>query len=109
MESTAIHCIGKGRFHHGYHTEVVQAALIGGQPAGDLAQGVFAGDLGAEAGQKLPPRGKMFAAAAPGCLVGFFVETISGDELEKLLKDAMLNFYDSLVRHKVNGKKHRKY
>ena len=53
-----------------------------------IAQGVFAGDLGVEAGQKLPPCGKMLAAAVPGGRFRLFVETISGDELEKLLKDA---------------------
>ena len=56
----------------------------------EIAQGVFAGDLGVEAGQKLPPCGKMLAAAVAGGLVGLFVETISGDELEKLLKDAIV-------------------
>ena len=64
--------------------------MIGRQPAGDLAQGIFAGDLGVEAGQKLPPRGKMLAVAVPGGLRDPFVETISGDELEKLLKDAIV-------------------
>ena len=75
-------------FCHGCHAEVIKAALIGCQAAGDLAQGVFAGDLGVEAGQKLPPCGKMLAVAVPGGLFRLFVETISGDELEKLLKDA---------------------
>jgi len=32
----------------------------------------------------------MLAAAVAGGLVGLFVETISGDELEKLLKDAIV-------------------
>ena len=62
--------------------------MIGRQPAGDLAPGVFAGDQGVETGQKLPPHGKMSAVAVPGGLVGLFVETISGDDFEKLLKDA---------------------
>ena len=69
---------------------MIKAALVGHQAAGDLAQGVFAGDLGVEAGQKLPPCGKMLAVAVAGGLVGLFVETISGDELEKLLKDAIV-------------------
>ena len=32
----------------------------------------------------------MLAVAVSGGLVGLFVETISGDELEKLLKDAIV-------------------
>ena len=64
--------------------------MIGHQTAGDLAQGVFAGDLGVEAGQKLPPCGKVLAVAVPEGRFRLFVETISGDELEKLLKDAII-------------------
>ena len=67
---------------------MIKAALIGRQAAGDLAQGVFACDLGVEAGQELLPRGKTLAIAVAGDLFDHFVETISGDELEKLLKDA---------------------
>ena len=90
LRRTAVHGIGEGRFRHGFHTEVIKAALVGHQAAGDLAQGVFAGDLGVEAGQKLPPCGKMLAVAVPEGRFRLFVETISGDELEKLLKDAIL-------------------
>ena len=64
--------------------------MVGQQTAGDLEQGVFAGNLCVEAGQKLSPRGKMLAVAVPGGLLDHFVETISGDELEKLLNDAIL-------------------
>ena len=65
-------------------------ALIGRQAASNLTQGVFAGDLCLETGQKLSPRGKMIAVAGPGGHVDLFVKTISGDELEKLLKDAIV-------------------
>ena len=90
LRQTPVHGIGERRFRHGFHAEVVKTALVGHQPAGDLAQGVFAGDLGVKAGQKLPPCGKMLAVTVPGDRLDLFVETISGDELEKLLKDAIV-------------------
>ena len=62
--------------------------MIGCQATGDLAQGVFTGDLRVEASQELLPRGKTLAIAVAGDLFDHFVETISEDELEKLLKDA---------------------
>ena len=37
----------------------------------------------------------MLAVAVPGGLFRLFVETISGDELEKLLKDAIVKHYQS--------------
>ena len=43
----------------------------------------------------LPPCGKMLAAAVPGGRFRLFVETISGDELEKRLKDAIAKYYRS--------------
>ena len=41
-------------------------------------------------GSVLHARGKMLAVAIPGGLFRLFAETISGNELEKLLKDAIV-------------------
>ena len=54
---------------------------------------------GVAAGQKLPPCGKILAAAVAGGLVGLFVEMISGDELEKLLKDSIAKHCRSSCAH----------
>ena len=69
---------------------MVETVLIGHQADGDLSKGIFANDLGIKAGQKLPPRRKMPAVAVPGGFFRLLVETISGDELEKLLQDAIV-------------------
>ena len=37
LRRTAVHGIGEGRFRHGFHTEVIKAALVGHQAAGDRA------------------------------------------------------------------------
>ena len=41
----------------------------------------------------------MLAAAVPGGLFRLFVETISGDELEKLLKDAIIKHWRFSYAH----------
>ena len=40
--------------------------------------------------RKLPPHGKMPAIAVPGGFLCLFVETISGNELEKFPKEAIV-------------------
>ena len=64
--------------------------MIGQQTAGNFTQRIFVGNLRIETGQELLPRGKMLALAGPGGLVRLFFETISGNELEKLLKDVIV-------------------
>ena len=73
----------------GHSFRGIEAALIGHQAAGDLVQRIFAGDNGVEAGQKLPQREKLLAAAIPVGLLDHLVESISGNELEKL-KEAIV-------------------
>lgn len=52
--------------------------------------GILAGD--SDGKSELSPCGKMLAAAVPGGLFRHFVDTISGYELEKLLKDAIVAY-----------------
>ena len=64
---------------------MVETALIGRQSAGDLAQRIFSCDLCIETSQELLPCRKI----AGQIFYGFF-KTISGNEFEKLLKDAIV-------------------
>ena len=78
------------RQRDGFHAKVVETSPVGQKTVADLAQGVLAGDLRVEAGQELPPGAEVPAVAVgPGTFDGFF-ETMSGDELEKLRKDAIV-------------------
>ena len=78
------------RQRDGLHAKVVETSPVGQKTVADLAQGVLAGDLRVEAGQELPPGAEVPAVAVgPGTFDGFF-ETMSGDELEKLRKDAIV-------------------
>ena len=78
------------RQRDGLHAKVAETSPVGQKTVADLAQGVLAGDLRVEAGQELPPGAEVPAVAVgPGTFDGFF-ETMSGDELEKLRKDAIV-------------------
>ena len=78
------------RQREGLHAKVVETSPVDQKTVADLAQGVLAGDLRVEAGQELPPGAEVPAVAVgPGTFDGFF-ETMSGDELEKLRKDAIV-------------------
>ena len=78
------------RQRDGLHAKVVETSPVGQKTVADLAQGVLAGDLRVEAGQELPPGAEVPAVAVgPDTFDGFF-ETMSGDELEKLRKDAIV-------------------
>ena len=85
-----VHGVRERRLRDGLHAKVAETSPVGQKTFADLAQGVLAGDLRVEAGQELPPGAEVPAVAVgPGTFDGFF-ETMSGDELEKLRKDAIV-------------------
>ena len=85
-----VHGVRERRLRDGLHAKVAETSPVGQKTVADLAQGVLAGDLRVEAGQKLPPGAEVPAVAVgPGTFDGFF-EMMSGDELEKLRKDAIV-------------------
>ena len=74
----------------GLNAKVAETSPVGQKTVADLAQGVLAGYLRVQAGPELPPGAEVPAVAVgSGTFDGFF-ETMSGDELEKLRKDAIV-------------------
>ena len=64
--------------------------MIGRQPADNFTQRIFAGNLSIETGQELLPCGKILAITVAGQVFYGFFKTISGYDVEKLLKDAIV-------------------
>ena len=90
IRAAPVHGVCESGFRYGSHAQVVEALVIGRQTAGNFTQRIFAGNLSIETGQELLPCGKILAiTVARQVFYGFF-KTISGNELEKLLKDAIV-------------------
>ena len=90
IRAAPVHGVGESGFRYGSHTQVVEPVVIGRQPADNFTQRIFAGNLSIETGQELLPCGKILAIAVAGQVFYGFFKTISGNELEKLLKDAIV-------------------
>lgn len=90
IRGTPIHGVCESGFRYSGQPQMVETALIGRQSAGDLTQKIFSCDLCIETSQELLPYGKVLAIPIAGQVFYGFFKTISGNELEKLLKDATI-------------------
>ena len=69
---------------------MVHAICIHEQTRLDLAERILSGELGVENRFELTDCGKMLAVTVAGMFFHAFFKTISGNKLEKLLKDAIV-------------------
>ena len=90
IRAAPVHGVCESGFCYGSHAQVVEAVVIGRQTADNFTQRIFAGNLSIETGQELLPCGKILAITVAGQVFYGFFKTISGNELEKLLKDAIV-------------------
>ena len=86
----SVHGIGERRFRHCGHSEVVKPIMIRHQSTFNFTQRILSGDLRIKTGQELLPCRKFLAVTIPGHVFHGIFKTISGDKLEKLLKDAIV-------------------
>ena len=90
LRITPVHGIGERRYRHCGHSEVIQPIMIRHQSTFNFTQRILSGDLSIKTGQELLPCRKRLAIMVPGQVFYGFFKTISGNEVEKLLKDAIV-------------------
>jgi len=90
IRGTPIHGVCESGFRYSGQPQMVETTLIGRKPAGDLTQRIFSCDLCIETSQELLPCTKILAISVAGQIFYGFFKTISGNELEKLLKDVIV-------------------
>lgn len=86
----SVHGIGERRFHHSSHSEVIKPIMIRYQSLFNFTQRILSSDLCIKTSQELLPCRKRLAIMVPGQVFYGFFKTISGNEVEKLLKDTIV-------------------